>query len=283
MSTWFDDIESLSRYLNSVGDAPLLTQAEEVALAQRIEAGDDSAFHELITRNLRLVVSIAKRYQGRGMALDDLIQEGSLGLMRAAEKFEWQRGHKFSTYATLWIKQAIVRGLADRGRSVRLPVHLTEKLGQLYDAFDRLRQESINPTPERLAEILGWSLQSVKRMLRVLSGTLSLDEPVHQGKNGGVLCLGDMLPSASDTEGEVTSLLLREQMHALVGMLPERMQYIITRRFGLDGDGPRTLHDVGLELGITRERVRQLEAEALQMLRDPALVNGLRAFAMEEE
>jgi len=271
------DLDGLGNYMRQMGEIPLLTQAEEVALCKRIEEGDEAAREHLINANLRLVVSIAKKHQGRGIPCEDLIQEGNIGLLKAVEKFDWQRGHKFSTYATWWIRQAIIRALADKSRTIRLPVHMTENVRKVKQAMARLSLEGEQPTPERLADALGWSLKRVKNVMAAMVETDSLDRSVTDDGD----TFASFIPGGDDTEGDAVEREVNGEIHALVGMLPERMQYIITRRFGFDGDRPRTLHDVGLELGITRERVRQLEAEALEHMRHLVVGCDLQAFLGE--
>jgi RNA polymerase primary sigma factor len=267
----------LKNYLHQMGEFQLLTASEEVALAQRIEAGDEAARGQLVEANLRLVVSVAKSYRGRGIALEDLLQEGNIGLMRAAEKFDWQKGFKFSTYATWWIRQSITRAIAEKARIVRLPVHMGEAVTHLKRAVQDLAQGQPYPTVEQLATYLGWSAQKVERVLRAKDDAESLDRPI--GDDGdGYPRLAIIADSNADTEDAATNAMLREQIEQAVSRLSEREATIIRLRFGLDGGEPRTLEEVGEQLGVTRERVRQIEAVALRKLRHPTRAGRLRAF-----
>jgi RNA polymerase primary sigma factor len=272
------DLNGLDNYMRQMGEISLLTWDEEIEICKRIEAGDEAARERLINANLRLVVSIAKKYQRRGIPLEDMIQEGNIGLMRAVEKFNWQRGHKFSTYATWWIRQAVIRSLADKSRIIRLPVHMTENVRKVRQAMARLSLEGEQPTPERLADALGWSLKQVKSVIAAMPEATSLDRPVTEDGDA----LAAFIPGSDDTEGNAAAAALRHEMQAAVAQLPdERMQFIIRRRYGLDDGDPRTLEEVGLELGITRERVRQIEVVALRKLRHPSIGRGLRSFLGE--
>jgi RNA polymerase primary sigma factor len=257
------DLDGLARYLRGMGDFALLTADEEIALAQRVEAGDEAAREHLINANLRLVVSLAKKHQGRGMSLEDLIQEGNLGLMRAVEKFDWRRGHRFSTYATWWIRQAVTRAIADQSRTIRLPVHMSENITKLRQAraslTDRLERE---PTGPELAAALGWPEKKVAHTLEVMRQPLSLDAPLTDESEHS---LAAVVPDVADTAAPAEATVLREELRAALAQLTDRERFVMVRRFGLDEGEPR-------------ERVRQIELAALRKLRHPTRVGRLRAF-----
>jgi RNA polymerase primary sigma factor len=258
--------DSLQLFLNEAGRYPLLTAAEEVELAKRVERGDRAAKDRMINSNLRLVVSIAKRYQGHGLTLGDLIQEGVLGLIRAVEKFDWRRGFKFSTYATWWIRQAVQRGVANQSRTIRIPVHINEREQKLSRAQRELLVElEREPTDEELAERAKLPLKQVQEVKAAARSVASTDQPVGgDGDSSLGDLLGDEQPSVEE-EAEVTfrSLLVRRAL----ATLPERERLVIELRFGLlDEEGPVSLEEVGRRLGLTRERVRQLEGQALARL-----------------
>jgi RNA polymerase primary sigma factor len=265
--------DSLQLLLADISAHPLLTQAEVVALAKRIERGDVEAKHRMVESNLRLVVSIAKRYRGMGLPLLDLIQEGAIGLDRAAEKFDWRRGHKFSTYATWWIRQAIQRAVSNHARTIRIPVHALERRRKVELAQQQLESElGRRPTRSELAVASGLTPSSVDDVLAMARTTISLNQPF--GSDGSALVeLGELVadPRAENMDDE----LHREQLHlvlrrAMAG-LPDRERLVLERHFGLGG-APETLQQIGADLGLTRERVRQLEAHALSTLsQDPAL------------
>jgi RNA polymerase primary sigma factor len=259
----------LDLYLKEIGEIPLLTHKQEIALAQAWKEGDGEARAQLITANLRLVVSIAKKYVDHGLALMDLIQEGNLGLMRATEDYDPTRGHKFSTYATWWIRQAVTRALAERSRTIRLPVHITETAARLRKIETVLMMENgREPTDEELAEAAGLSVTKVRNIWHVLKIPVSLDEPVVQG-DGDAMFLGDCIAAPAEDAGDIAARNeVRAQIRAAVAALPERERRVLALRYGLeDGGQYRTLELVGDALGFTRERARQIEADALDRLR----------------
>jgi RNA polymerase primary sigma factor len=259
-------LDSLRLYLRSIGRVELLTADQEVALARRIERGDMSAKQQMIEANLRLVVSIAKGYLGRGLSFLDLIQEGSLGLIRAVEKFDYRRGYKFSTYATWWIRQAVTRALADKARTIRIPVHMVEKLNKVVHAERRLVQQlAREPDPGEIAAELEISADEVREILRMASVPVSLERPV--GEDGGAR-LGDFVEDASaESPLELAALAVRRRaLRQVLDALPERERQVIELRYGLDGAEPRTLEQVGRTFGVTRERIRQIEHATLKQL-----------------
>jgi RNA polymerase primary sigma factor len=258
--------ESLALFLAELARYPLLTAAEEVALAKRIERGDTGAKESMVNSNLRLVVSIAKRYRNQGVPFLDLIQEGSLGLIRAAEKFDWRRGYKFSTYATWWVRQAVQRAVQNQAATIRLPLHVGERRQKLSSAARKLAAEhGREPTRDELAAATGLSLRQVAEALDVVRDSVSLNLSV--GEDGEIE-LGDMLEdrTAVDPSETVEQLLQGEQLRRLLDALPERERRILELRFGLDND-PQSLEAIGRTIGLTRERVRQLEHQALARLR----------------
>jgi RNA polymerase primary sigma factor len=258
-------LDSLRLYLQAINRVKLLSAREEVALARRIERGDAAAKERMIEANLRLVVSIAKRYLRRGLSLLDLIQEGSLGLIRAVEKFDHRRGYKFSTYATWWIRQAVTRAIADKARTIRIPVHMSERLTKLSQVERQLVQQlGCEPTTEELAEALERPVREVKDMKRIAQAPVSLEQPVGED---GVAELGDLIEDGSATPLEQTiDTLRRETLACALASLPERERGVVAMRYGLDGEEPRTLKEIGSAFGVTRERIRQLEAQALTKL-----------------
>ncbi len=258
--------DALQLFLNEAAKWPLLTAEEEVALAKRIERGDEQAKERMINSNLRLVVSIAKRYQGHELHLLDLIQEGIIGLIRAVEKFDWRRGFKFSTYATWWIRQAVQRGVANKSRTIRIPVHIVEREQKLARAERELLVElGRAPTEQELAKRSKLPLKQVREVRHAARAVTSLDKPIGAENEG---TFGEIVATDSTTpEDEVTYSLQEEALRKAVSELPERQREIVKLRYGLNGDtDPKSLDAIGRELGITRERVRQIEAEALERL-----------------
>jgi len=271
--------DALQLFLNEAGRFPLLTAPQEVELAKAIETGDKRAKDLLVNSNLRLVVSIAKKYQGHGLTLLDLIQEGIIGLIRAAEKFDWRKGFKFSTYATWWIRQAVQRGVANKARTIRIPVHIVEREQKISRAErDLVATLERAPTDEELAERSKLPLKQVREVRAAARAVASLDRPV--GEDGGA-ALGDLFASDERTPEEQVELSLTEaSLHKAVAELSEREQKILNLRYGLMGtEEPKSLEEIGRVLGITRERVRQLEAEALRRLAEHREVAGMRSAA----
>jgi RNA polymerase primary sigma factor len=259
-------LDSLRLYLRSIGRVDLLTAGEEVLLAKRIERGDMVAKQQMIEANLRLVVSIAKGYLGRGLSFLDLIQEGSLGLIRAVEKFDYRRGYKFSTYATWWIRQAVTRAIADKARTIRIPVHMVEKLNKVVHVERQLVQEfGREPTPEEIADELQWSPREVKDILRVSQLPISLEKPIGEEEDSE---LGDFVEDeAAESPFELASEnLRRENVRRALDALPTREREVIEMRYGLKGHQARTLEEVGRAFGVTRERIRQIENNTLKKL-----------------
>jgi RNA polymerase primary sigma factor len=260
-------LDSLRLYLRSIGRVELLTAEQEVELAKRIERGDMVAKRQMVEANLRLVVSIAKGYLGRGLGFLDLIQEGSLGLIRAVEKFDYRRGYKFSTYATWWIRQAVTRAIADKARTIRIPVHMVEKLNRVAHVERQLVQRlGREPEPEEIAEELLWTLREVRDILRVAQLPVSLEKPVGDEEESE---LGDFVADDGVAEPfeEASEHLQREGVHKALGVLPERERHVIELRYGLSGMEPLTLEEVGQAFGVTRERIRQIENNTLKKLK----------------
>src|SRR4051794_8053335 len=271
--------DALQLFLNEIGRYPLLTAAQEVEIAKRIERGDARAKDQMINSNLRLVVSIAKHYQGHGLSLLDLIQEGIIGLIRAAEKFDWRKGFKFSTYATWWIKQAVQRGVANKARTIRIPVHVVEREQKVLRAErEFLAKHERTPTDDEIAEESKLSLKHVREVRTAARAVASLDKPVGEGDSAG---FGDLFASDSPRPDEVVEVELTERaIHRAVNDLPQREQTIVKLRYGLDGDPEtKSLEEIGRIMGITRERVRQIEAEALRRLAEWREFEGLRHSA----
>ena len=269
-------LDSLRLYLRSIGKVELLTADREVALAKRIERGDLLAKQEMVEANLRLVVSIAKGYLGRGLSFLDLIQEGSLGLIRAVEKFDYRRGYKFSTYATWWIRQAVTRAIADKGRTIRIPVHMVEKLNKVVHVERQLVQTlGREPTPEEIALELDCPVREVRDILRMAQQPVSLEKPIGEEEESE---LGDFVQDeAAESPDEQASLSLRrEDIDRALDSLPERERRVIELRFGLKGSQPCTLEEVGRAFGVTRERIRQIENNTLKKLESLPEAQGLK-------
>ena len=265
-------------YLKEIGRVPLLTAEEEVALAKRIEAGDEMARRQLAEANLRLVVSIAKRYVGRGMLFLDLIQEGNLGLIKAVEKFDYRKGYKFSTYATWWIRQAITRAIADQARTIRIPVHMVETINKLIRVSRQLVQElGRDPTPEEIALEMDLSEERVREILKIAQEPVSLETPIGEEEDSH---LGDFIEDQeAPAPAEAASfVMLREQLEDVLDTLTDREEQVLRLRFGLDDGRSRTLEEVGQVFGVTRERIRQIEAKALRKLRHPSRSKKLKDF-----
>jgi RNA polymerase primary sigma factor len=269
-------LDSLRLYLREIGKVPLLTADQEVSLAKRIERGDERAKQHMIEANLRLVVSIAKGYLGRGLTFLDLIQEGSLGLIRAVEKFDHRKGFKFSTYATWWIRQAVTRAIADKARTIRIPVHMVEKLNKVVHIERQLVQRlGREPRPEEVAEELEMSVEEVREILRMAQMPVSLEKPIGEEEDSS---LGDFVPDdQAESPFDTASLSLRrEDIEAALGSLPERDRKVIELRYGLLGEAPCTLEEVGRAFGVTRERIRQIENNTLKRLETLPEAQALR-------
>lgn len=265
-------------YLKEIGKVPLVSGEQEKELAERMMAGDESAKTQLVEANLRLVVSIAKRYVGRGMYFLDLIQEGNLGLMKAVEKFDYTKGFKFSTYATWWIRQAITRAIADQARTIRIPVHMVETIHKVSRYSRQMMQEmGREPTPEEIAEKLGMSAEKVREIIKVGQDPVSLETPIGEEEDSH---LGDFIPDEdTPSPAEATSAnILREELERQLHTLTPRERHVIKLRFGLYDGRTRTLEEVGKEFDITRERIRQIEAKALRKLRHPSRARHLKGF-----
>jgi RNA polymerase primary sigma factor len=276
--------DAVRLYLRSIGRVPLLTREDEVRLAKRIEANDMSAKNALIEANLRLVVSIAKRYTGRGLTLLDLIQEGNLGLTRAVEKFDWRRGFKFSTYATWWIRQAITRALADQVRTIRIPVHMVERMNRVARAKRSLIQKNHRePTAEEIGELVELPASKVEEILKLVQEPVSLEAPV--GGDEGDASLGDFIEDeATDRPLEIVSNRMRDRdLQEVLDSLPWRERRVIELRYGLGDKGPMTLEDIGHDVGLTRERVRQIESKTLAMLKSSGGADRLAGTADEAQ
>lgn len=270
--------DPVKMYLKDIGKVPLLSAEEEIELAQRMEAGDELAKKKLAESNLRLVVSIAKRYVGRGMLFLDLIQEGNLGLLKAVEKFDYRKGYKFSTYATWWIRQAITRAIADQARTIRIPVHMVETINKVTRVSrDLLQKLGREPLPEEVGEVMGLPKERVQEIMKIAQEPVSLETPIGEEEDSH---LGDFIQDESiPTPVEATNqTLLHEQLDDVVSTLTEREQRVIKLRFGWDDGRPRTLEEVGKEFNVTRERIRQIEAKALRKLRHPNRSRKLKDF-----
>ena len=265
-------------YLKEIGTVPLLTADEELELAQRKADGDEAAKERLIEANLRLVVSIAKRYTGRGMSFLDLVQEGNLGLIKGVEKFDYTKGYKLSTYATWWIRQSVTRALADQARTIRVPVHMVETINKMSKMQRKLTLElGYEPSVAELAEALDMTEDKVMEIMQIAREPASLETPIGEEDDSN---LGDFVADSNvvTPEGNVESVMLREHIDALLGDLKERERQVIVLRFGLEDGHPRTLEEVGKEFNVTRERIRQIEAKALRKLRNPVRSKRIRDF-----
>jgi RNA polymerase primary sigma factor len=265
-------------YLKEIGRIPLLTFEEEIELAKRVEADDVTAKKKLINSNLRLVVSIAKKYIGRGLSLLDLIQEGNQGLIRAVEKYDWRRGFKFSTYATWWIRQSVTRAIADQARTIRIPVHMVENINRFLRSQRKLMQElGREPTPEEVAKVLGIEPDKALEIIKISQNPASLEAPVGDEEDSR---LGDFIhdTSAPTLFDSASRELLKEQVEQVLGTLSDRERRVLKERFGLDDGRPKTLEEVGRMFAVTRERIRQIEAKALRKLRHPSRGNKLRDY-----
>ena len=265
-------------YLKEIGKVPLLSAEEEIDLAKRMELGDEEAKKRLAEANLRLVVSIAKRYVGRGMLFLDLIQEGNLGLIKAVEKFDYRKGYKFSTYATWWIRQAITRAIADQARTIRIPVHMVETINKLIRVSRQLLQElGREPQPEEIAEEMNMPVERVREILKISQEPVSLETPIGEEEDShlGDFIQDDNVPVPAEA---AAFTLLKEQLVEGLGTLTEREQKVLRLRFGLDDGRARTLEEVGKEFNVTRERIRQIEAKALRKLRHPSRSRKLKDF-----
>ena len=265
-------------YLKEIGKVPLLTAEEEIELAKRMELGDQEAKKRLAEANLRLVVSIAKRYVGRGMLFLDLIQEGNLGLIKAVEKFDYRKGYKFSTYATWWIRQAITRAIADQARTIRIPVHMVETINKLIRVSRQLLQElGREPTPEEIAEEMNMPVERVREILKISQEPVSLETPIGEEEDShlGDFIQDDNVPVPADA---AAFTLLKEPLVEVLSTLTDREQKVLRLRFGLDDGRARTLEEVGKEFNVTRERIRQIEAKALRKLRHPSRSRKLKDY-----
>ena len=265
-------------YLKEIGKVPLLSAEEEIELAKRMEQGDEAAKKRLAEANLRLVVSIAKRYVGRGMLFLDLIQEGNLGLIKAVEKFDYRKGYKFSTYATWWIRQAITRAIADQARTIRIPVHMVETINKLIRVSRQLLQDlGREPTPEEIAKEMDMNVERVREILKISQEPVSLETPIGEEEDShlGDFIQDDNVPVPADA---AAFTLLKEQLVEVLSTLTDREQKVLRLRFGLDDGRARTLEEVGKEFNVTRERIRQIEAKALRKLRHPSRSRKLKDY-----
>jgi RNA polymerase primary sigma factor len=278
LASGFMSDDPVKQYLKEIGSYPLLSMDEEIALAKRIESGDEEAKKLLAESNLRLVVSIAKRYVGRGLSFLDLIQEGNLGLIKAVEKFDYTKGYKFSTYATWWIRQAITRSIADQSRTIRIPVHMSEVINKTYRVSRSLLQElGREPSEQELAEAMQLPVEKIREILKVSADPISLDTPIGEEDDSH---LGDFIKDESIVGPEEAAAysVLRDQISKLLETLTDREQRVLILRFGLKDGRTRTLEEVGKEFHVTRERIRQIEAKALRKLRHPSRAKLLKDY-----
>lgn len=278
LSEKFGVDDPVRMYLKEIGKVNLLSPEEELNLAKRMSEGDQEAAKRMAEANLRLVVSIAKRYVGRGMLFLDLIQEGNLGLIKAVEKFDYTKGYKFSTYATWWIRQAITRSIADQARTIRIPVHMVETINKVIRVSRQLLQElGHDPTPEEIAEEMDMPLDKVRDILKIAQEPVSLETPIGEEEDSH---LGDFIPDedASEPAEVAASIFLKEQLTEVLGTLTPREEKVLRLRFGLEDGRSRTLEEVGKEFNVTRERIRQIEAKALRKLRHPSRSKKLKDF-----
>ena len=267
--------DSVKMYLKDIGRVPLLSAEREVELAKRMEEGDEDAKRILSEANLRLVVSIAKRYVGRGMQFLDLIQEGNLGLMKAVEKFDYRKGFKFSTYATWWIRQSITRAIADQARTIRIPVHMVETINKQVRATRQLLQKlGREPSPEEIAEFIGSTPERVREIQKIAQDPVSLETPIGEEEDSH---LGDFIED-SNAAAPAEANMLREQLISVLSTLTPREEKVLRLRYGIDDSHPRTLEEVGKEFNVTRERIRQIEAKALRKLRHPNRIKKLKDY-----
>jgi RNA polymerase primary sigma factor len=273
-----ESTDPVRQYLREIGRVPLLTAEDEVELAKRYEKAEKRAKDKLTESNLRLVVSIAKKYIGRGLSLLDLIQEGNQGLIRAVEKYDWRKGYKFSTYATWWIRQAITRAIADQARTIRIPVHMVETINKLYRTSRRLMQEmGREPTPEEIAEEVELDPDRVREIFKIAQEVTSLEAPVGEDKES---FLGDFIPDESQLSpvDAASKQLLKDHLDEVLATLSEREAKVLKLRFGLEGNKSMTLEEVGKVFGVTRERIRQIEAKALRKLKHPSRRKKLQDY-----
>ena len=265
-------------YLKEIGKVQLLSGEDEIELAKKMDAGDEAAKQRLCEANLRLVVSIAKRYVGRGMLFLDLIQEGNLGLIKAVDKFDWRKGYKFSTYATWWIRQAITRSIADQARTIRIPVHMVETINKLIRESRKLLQEyGREPTPKEIAVRMDISEEKVREIMKIAQEPVSLETPIGEEEDShlGDFIPDDEIPAPADA---AASAMLKEQLNEVLQTLTDREQKVLKLRFGLEDGHARTLEEVGKRFNVTRERIRQIEAKALRKLRNPSRSKKLRDY-----
>ena len=270
--------DSVRMWLREIGKTPLLTMDEEISLAKRIEAGDEEAKAVLTEANLRLVVSIAKRYSGRGMSFPDLIQEGNIGLIRAVEKFDYRKGYKFSTYATWWIRQAITRAIADQGRTIRIPVHMVETINRYLKTSSQMQQDLGRlPTSDEIAREMGIPTDRVSEIIRIAPEPLSLETPIGEEEDSHLADFIEDQEAISPAEA-ASNMILREKIEESLNKLTPRERDVLKMRFGLDDGYSRTLEEVGRHFKVTRERIRQIEAKALKKLRHPSRSKKLRDY-----